>query len=137
MQREKGGQAGAESKVVFGIYQHLQILEKTVDVLREAGFRNTDISVLFRDDNMTKDFARKKNTKVADGGAIGGIAGALIGLGISDHEAKHYEDRIKDGGILLAVHADNAELTIRAGELLQVSGAEDIGSELEVKVALG
>src|SRR6516164_5542556 len=40
-------------------------------------------------------------------GAIGGIAGALIGLGIPEYEAKRYEGRVRKGGILLSVHADD------------------------------
>src|SRR5881227_3369946 len=33
-------------------------------------------------------------------GAVGGIAGGLIGMGIPEYEAKRYEGRIKEGGIL-------------------------------------
>ena len=37
------------------------------------------------------------------GGAIGGIAGGLIGMGIPEYEAKRYEGRVKEGGMLLSV----------------------------------
>jgi hypothetical protein len=37
------------------------------------------------------------------GAAVGGIAGALIGMGIPEYEAKRYEGRIKSGNILLSV----------------------------------
>ena len=37
------------------------------------------------------------------GGATGGIVGALIGAGIPEHQAKRYEDRLNNGGILLGV----------------------------------
>jgi hypothetical protein len=57
---------------------------------------------------------------VGVGGAVGGIAGALIGLGIPEYEAKRYEGRIKDGGILLSVHCDNSILD---GEGKATSGA--------------
>jgi hypothetical protein len=36
------------------------------------------------------------------GGAVGGVTGALIGMGSPEFEAKRYEDRLKDGGILLS-----------------------------------
>src|ERR1700738_3128628 len=37
------------------------------------------------------------------GGTIGGIAGALVGLGVPEYEAKRYAGRIEKGGILLRV----------------------------------
>ena len=62
------------------------------------------------------------------GGAVGGIAGALIGLGIPEYEAKRYEGRIKNGGILLSVHCDDSEWVKRAKEILDHTGAEDVSS---------
>src|SRR5512144_1918600 len=43
------------------------------------------------------------------GGAGGGLVGALVGMGIPEYEAKRYEGRIKEGGILLSVHCDNSD----------------------------
>jgi hypothetical protein len=37
------------------------------------------------------------------GGAAGGIVGALIGVGIPEHRARVYEDRLEKGGIMLGV----------------------------------
>ncbi len=39
----------------------------------------------------------------ATGAVAGGLIGALTGLGLSDDEAKHYESRVKEGAILVAV----------------------------------
>lgn len=41
------------------------------------------------------------------GAATGGLIGALIGAGIPEHEAKIYEDEVKNGAILLAVKAED------------------------------
>ena len=41
------------------------------------------------------------------GAAAGGLIGALVGMGIPEYEAKRYEGRVKDGGILVSVHCDN------------------------------
>ena len=65
---------------------------------------------------------------VGVGGAVAGIAGALIGMGIPEYEAKRYEGRIKSGGILLSVHSDNSDWTKRAKQILQRTGADDISS---------
>jgi hypothetical protein len=65
---------------------------------------------------------------VGVGGTIGGITGALIGLGIPEYEAKRYEGRVKGGGILLSVHSDDSAWTTRAKEVLERTGAQDIAS---------
>lgn len=62
------------------------------------------------------------------GGAVGGIAGALIGMGIPEYEAKRYEGLVKDGGILVSVHSDNADYTKRAKEIFEREGGRDISS---------
>jgi Protein of unknown function (DUF3341) len=64
---------------VFGIYQDRQSTENAVSALREAGFRNTDISVLFPENVGTKDLAHEKNTKAPEGVATGASSGAVIG----------------------------------------------------------
>ena len=66
------------------------------------------------------------------GGTVGGISGALIGLGIPEYEAKRYEGYIKDGGILLSVHAESPKWAVKATEILESTGAEDIASSGEV-----
>jgi len=66
-------------------------------------------------------------------GAIGGFAGALIGLGIPEYEAKRYEGRVRKGGILLSVHADDHDWARKAKALLERTGAEDISATSEVK----
>jgi len=62
------------------------------------------------------------------GAAAGGLVGALVGMGIPEYEAKRYEGRVKNGGILVSVHCDNSEWTSRAKELLERAGAEDVSS---------
>lgn len=41
----------------------------------------------------------------ATGAVAGGLIGALMGLGLSRNEAEHYETRVKEGAILIAVPA--------------------------------
>jgi hypothetical protein len=78
-----------KNTAVFGIYPDRFAVEEAVEHLRTAGFRNTDISVLFQDNQGTKDFAHEKNTKapegvttgVVTGGIAGGVLGWLVGVG--------------------------------------------------------
>jgi hypothetical protein len=68
---------------------------------------------------------------VGAGGAAGGIIGALVGMGIPEYEAKRYEGRVKDGGVLLSVHCDTKKQIDSAKQLLEATGAEDISSTSE------
>ncbi len=63
----------------FGIYRDRPSVEEAVDTLRAAGFRNTDISVLFQENEGTKDLAHEKNTKAPEGATTGGILGGITG----------------------------------------------------------
>jgi hypothetical protein len=71
-----------KNTAVFGIYPEYASVENGVDALKAAGFRNTDISVLFPENVGTKDFAHKKQTKAPEGSATGATAGAVIGGGL-------------------------------------------------------
>jgi hypothetical protein len=64
---------------VYGIYPDEASVSTAVEALREAGFRNTDISVLFADNRGTKDFATEKNTKAPEGATTGAASGAVLG----------------------------------------------------------
>src|ERR1700726_1470623 len=68
-----------KNTAVFGIYQDRPTVESAVDMLQQAAFRNTDISVLFPYNEGTKDFAAEKNTKAPEGTAAGVGTGAVIG----------------------------------------------------------
>jgi hypothetical protein len=60
------------------------------------------------------------------GGTVGGLAGALIGLGIPEHGAKQYEDRIQGGATLLSIHTDDPERIAKAEKILENTGAQHI-----------
>lgn len=164
---------------VFGIYKNRVDLEHAVDTLRAEGFRSSDISVLFPDNEGTKDFAHEKHTKAPEGtatgattgavlggvlgwltgigalaipgigpfiaagpimaalagagvgGTVGGLTGALIGAGIPEYEAKRYEGRVREGGILLSVHCDESDWVDKAKDILERTGGTDIASANE------
>lgn len=71
---------------------------------------------------------------VGIGGTLGALGGALIGMGIPEYEAKRYEGRIKDGGILVSVHCDDHEWKNRAKKTFEDAGAVDISSTSESDV---
>jgi hypothetical protein len=64
---------------VFEIYPHRAAVEYAVTVLKNSGFRNTDVSVLLPDELGTDDFVTEKATKAPEGAAAGAGSGAVIG----------------------------------------------------------
>jgi len=67
----------------------------------------------------------------AIGAGVGGLTGALVGLGIPEYEAKRYEGKVKEGGILISVHSESNDETNRAKDLFKKEGAHDISSTEE------
>jgi hypothetical protein len=68
------------------------------------------------------------------GGAVGGLTGALVGMGIPEYDAKRYEGHPQRGGILLSLHCDTSDEIKRAKEIMQRTGAQDISSTGESSV---
>jgi hypothetical protein len=64
---------------VFGIYDHRQAVEECVTLLKDGGFRNTDVSVLFSENAGSKDLATEKATKLPEGATAGASTGAVVG----------------------------------------------------------
>ena len=55
-------------------------------------------------------------------------------MGIPEYEAKRYENRLREGRILIAVHSENSDETKRAKEIFERAGAEDIATSSEESV---
>jgi hypothetical protein len=54
-------------------------------------------------------------------------------MGIPEYEAQRFEGRVRKGGILLSVHADDSKWANRAKQLLIKTGAEDVAAANEAK----
>lgn len=64
----------------------------------------------------------------AVGAAVGGIAGALVGMGIPEYEARRYEGKIREGNILISVHADNSQEISTAKRIFEECEATDVAT---------
>jgi hypothetical protein len=62
------------------------------------------------------------------GGVAGGVAGAFIGVGFPEHKLTDLQKDLKEGGILVSVHAESFDLRKEAYQILQDTGAEGISS---------
>src|SRR6476659_321107 len=67
----------------------------------------------------------------AIGATTGGVVGALVGLGIPEIEAKRYDEKLKKGNYLIAVHTDESDDVDRAKDIFKNAGAEDISTVSE------
>ncbi|MCR6702071.1 MAG: hypothetical protein NVV68_13360 [Dokdonella sp.] len=67
----------------------------------------------------------------AVGGATGGVIGALVGMGIPEFEAKRYEEKVRDGNILLSVHTEDGKQRDAAKEIFKRHDADDISTGSE------
>lgn len=161
-------------KSVYAIAVSHEQTERIVTNLKNRGFANDRISVLFPDKTTTRDFAHEKNTKapegavtggvsggvmggilgwiagigaltipgagpfiaagplaaalggVAAGATVGGITGALVGMGMPEIEAKRYEGKLREGNILISVHATDGDEVDAAKEIFKDAEADDI-----------
>jgi hypothetical protein len=64
---------------VFGIFPDVNAADKCVAHLRNAGFRNTDISILIPDNEGSRQFGHEKHTKAPEGAAVGSSTGVVVG----------------------------------------------------------
>lgn len=64
---------------VYCIAQTRTQAEVIVGALKDAGFINSEISVLFSDKSGTRDFSHEQNTKMPEGATTGGVAGMGVG----------------------------------------------------------
>src|SRR6266576_1057813 len=68
-----------KNTAVFGIYTNRASVERAVEASKVAGFSNNDVSVLFPENQGTKDFAHEKSTKAPEGATTGAGTGAVLG----------------------------------------------------------
>ena len=71
----------------------------------------------------------------AVGATTGGVVGGLVGLGIPEIEAKRYDEKLKKGNYLIAVHTDESDDVDRAKDIFKNAGAEDISTVSEASAS--
>src|SRR5579871_3929685 len=69
----------SKNTAVFGIYRDTTALRNGLDLLRSAGFRHTDVSILMPENLGSKDLAATKETKAPEGATAGVASGAVVG----------------------------------------------------------
>ena len=72
---------------------------------------------------------------LAVGGTVGGMTGALVGMGIPEYEAQQFEGKLREGNILMCVHANNSDEAAEARKVFTDEKAESISTGSEASVA--
>lgn len=68
-----------KNTAAFGIFSNRDQLEGAINNLKDEGYRNTDISVLYPENLGNKDFGHKKATKAPEGVTAGAGTGLVVG----------------------------------------------------------
>lgn len=69
------------------------------------------------------------------GTTAGGIVGALAGAGIPEFEAKRFDGKVRQGGMLVSVHVEDANQRNAARDIFQQHHADDITTGSEAHAA--
>jgi hypothetical protein len=73
----------AKNTSVMGIYSNRSTVSEALNILKKAGYRAADISILSSDEQGSKEFAHVKQNKALYAAAIGAAAGAAIGAALA------------------------------------------------------
>jgi hypothetical protein len=134
----------ARNLASYGLYPSIGALYSGAEALKAAGFRQTDISVLYPDKSETAS-PTSFGTLIAYLAGIGaitfpgvgpflaagpiasafkglgvaasGLLGSLRAIGLPEYMALRYEGRLKQGGLMMTVHCDDDEWAGRANNI--------------------
>jgi len=122
---------------LFGIYLNLTGLQKCVECLTAIGVRSNDVAVLLphsaarNNSQVRHDFAGATPSFLGSTTRIsvsvsGVLIDTLINLGMPVYDAERYENRVRNGGVLISVRCAPPLWMERVREILKQTGAEDI-----------
>jgi len=167
-------------KTVIGVFKSNAQADRAVDLMQQRGFSRNDIGVVAREDRAGVRGGEERRggggqggslvggvldermrSGVTTGGALGGLAGLLAGvgalaipgigpivaagpiaagitgavtggvagglidLGIPAERGRHYEEQVKQGGIVVVVKADENKVE-EAAQIMRENGASDV-----------
>lgn len=150
---------GAMEKSIslFCIYFDFSTLRDCVESLRSLDYRTQDISLVFPETAISKGFSARAGAKSlrpddrSDSnalvvGSLGWLTyvspstpdelGAILAtLGIPAYDVERYENRIRNGGILVSVRCFSSHLAIGLRDVLRETGAQEISSRGALSLA--
>jgi hypothetical protein len=65
------------------------------------------------------------------GATMGSVVAVLVGMGVSEYQAKRYEQRLRTGHVLVSVHTESAAERKQVFAMFKQLGAMDMGAQEE------
>ena len=92
--------AAAGRSALVGVFEDRDQADRAVDELRRTGFRDDEMVLRAPKGGLLQ-------TILSDGAASArDLLSTLVGLGVPEEEARHYERELEAGRIIVAVRAD-------------------------------
>lgn len=116
---------GKEKSVVFGVFTDLVDLKYAFSVLRERGFRASDLTM-----HVPLHLSRSEDseTRLLED-TVNGLTGVFGEFGVPEYEAEKSQLHIEENGLTLFVLVGDEEQKERACEVLESCEAVVIGPE--------
>ncbi|HKM99937.1 MAG TPA: hypothetical protein VJX23_05435 [Candidatus Binataceae bacterium] len=116
------------TKEIVGIADEQRRVSSALNQLKVAGFTRQQISgsVAIPGIGVVISAGPLMTALTEGDGPIGGIAEVLVGAGFTEDQARHYQDEIEDGGVLLMVDADDGDESRTATEVFEAVHLSDI-----------
>ena len=104
---------------IVGLYDRMNDAQDAIRALHDAGFKNSDISLLVDIRPLTIPAIGPAIAAGPLGGsAPGGLVATLVKYGVPDTEAQFYVEGVRRGGALVAVNVEDNK-TSQARQILQ------------------
>ncbi len=117
-----------KNSMAFGVYATRTGVMVAIEEFKSAGYKKSNLSVIFALIEASREFASIEQTRAPCADAL--YSGPLNGLGLSKQNLERCEVRMKSGGVFLAIYSNNSASTMMAGDILRLTGAQDISSTL-------
>lgn len=126
-------------KTVVGLFDSRSLAQSAIDDLIDSGFQRESINIMASDDERERWTGEEEGYfEEGSGRAMGrysilsGGTSSLTGLGVEEHDAQIYSERVSGGGFLVAVSADEGNAQ-KAADILSRYGAIDIDERASLR----
>jgi hypothetical protein len=116
-------------RLVTGLFPDRDSAEAAYSAAHGRGYSKDDLNVVMSDETREKHFSGTtagKETELGNKAAGGGLVGALVGMNIPEERVKESEQGVKQGGILMGVHARNDDDAAHFEDQWRTSGGQSV-----------
>ena len=107
--------------ITFGLFHNQESAENAISELSLNGFLIQDISIIMKDQGLSKQTGKTTSAHIAEG-----LLSGLIEFGLTEEDARICQAKIEEGSVLLGIPTTSTEDTVQ--EILQKHKASQIRS---------